>query len=244
MRYVAIVGLLSVGLLLPMTAGAVDDPQLGAVTGSEFQGVRLDCPGTVCWSQLPTWTNGGSSQDEVYPNNDPGLCPLISETADDFPGGVCPPITAIRFWGVALVAFTDCPDMAVRFFFDGGGVPGALNCETIGPAACELVTGYPGIPSYEHCVVLAEPCNMPNGGWVECQALYCRGLTGLGQWYWAVSPVANGSEVMFRSSFFGFPNWVPGSSAFGDYYDASFELLSGMTPTEETSWGSIKTMYR
>ena len=43
-----------------------------------------------------------------------------------------------------------------------------------------------------------------------------------------------------------FPNFVPGSLVFGAAYDAGFELLSdgGGTPTEESSWGELKNLYR
>jgi hypothetical protein len=224
-----------------MTAGATDITHLDLQAAQEFGGSLLDCPGTVIYSQPPTWENGLSSQDETWTHPGDPSCYLISQVADDMPGGV---ITAVRFWGISFQTYTPCPDMGVRVYDDAGGIPGNVVCQYQGPSTCEQVVGYPGAISFEHCVVLAEPCHA-DAGWIECQALYCRFYTGWGQWYWAVHLPVNGSQVYFLSDFFGFPNWTPGNIVFGDFYDVAFELLNdGSTGTERTSWGEIKHFYR
>ena len=239
-------GCLAVGFILPMTAGAEAVTELGQTEAVEFSGVRLDCPGDPCWSQLPTWENGGASHDEsFYYPGDPS-CPIVGEMADDFPGPCV--ITAVRFWSIAPSGFTTCPDMRVVIWNNSasGCVPGAMACEYAGAATCEEVTGYPGYPSYEHCVVLDEPCDMPDGGWITCQALYCRTYgPSAGQFFWAMHtyPI-NGCPNMIRSVYFGYPDWTSSTNWLGTTYDSSFELLTGVTGTENSSWGEIKQMYR
>jgi hypothetical protein len=50
---------------------------------------------------------------------------------------------------------------------------------------------------------------------------------GGGQSFWATS-TANGIEIWFKSDYFGYPDWVPGSTLFGDYYDVAFCITGEM----------------
>jgi hypothetical protein len=155
----------------------------------------------------------------------------------------------VRFWGITTGApYLECPTFAIEIRPDDGGKPHIqeILCETRAAATCELVDGFPGFPSYEHCVVLAEPCTQDTIPlWLTCQALYCRDdLPGSGVWYWAVHlPQEFGSEIWYRTT--PVPWWIPGHTIFGEYYDASFELLTGgATPAQDSSWGRLKALFR
>jgi hypothetical protein len=246
MRYFAIVGCFAIGCLLPVTAMADVVPHVGPTPmGAPYHGSRLDCPGVPCYTQIGSWDNGGSSQDEMFYYTDPN-CYLVSEMADDFPPDVCCIVTAVRSWSVTTgPPYVPCPDLGVRFF-EPGPSPGAMMCDHAGPATCEEVSGYPGLPSFEHCSILAEPCNVIMGGWVGVRSLDCRYMSGLGQFFWAMSEgIAYGQEAHFKSDYFGYPDWVPGSYVFGVQYSMFFELLSEFpSATESSSWGTVKQLYR
>jgi hypothetical protein len=242
------------GLLLPVAAFAVDEVQVGWVEGIPYdpQATVPPCDGaTVCWSQAPGWNNGGASQDEVINGGGDPNCYLISELADDFPWGselACTEITHVTAWYLTTGGPMDCLEFIINFIPDAGGIPNEteIYCSFFGQTACAEVSGYPGYPSYELCATLDEPCVIPDDQWMwlMVQAAYCRALTGYGQCFVEMHTYTQGFEVAFRSSYFSYPTWVPGSLVFGDYYDMGFELLSGEpTPVEESTWGQMKTLY-
>jgi hypothetical protein len=233
-------------VLLPMSASAEDVTQLGWQEPAGYETTReCDCPGYLCYSQVPTWENGGAAQDETY---DPA-CPtgLVSECADDFPPLECCPITCVKWWGITFQPpHIPVPPYRIRFYGPGLPPQDPPVCNYVVTPLQNEVAGFPGALSYEYCAELPEPCVMAGGGWISIQALYCRTTTGFGQWFWAMhtAPI-QGNEGMFRSVYFGYPNWVPNSLVFGEPYDHDFELYTIYpTATESSSWGTVKQLYR
>jgi hypothetical protein len=224
--------------------------------GDPYENVT-DCPGFVKWSQPPEdpsqWFNGTASHDEYQT----GDGPLDSETADDFPG-TGPPITGARFWYVIDVPTEpDCPvfELTVRLGRnDGSCLPieddgVAVICQSEDTAKCVQIGTQFGRPAYEACAQFAEPCEQEVGGmnlWFTMQAIYDRDATGWGQCFWGANGIIlNGCEVAFRGPVFGFPNWTPGNVVFGAVLDCMYELMfTDDTPVQETSWGTLKDLYR
>jgi hypothetical protein len=212
--------------LIAVSASADDITAPGLSSGGEFIEPVTDCPGEAKFSSFPGWSNGGASQyeDWFYPG-DPN-CYLTAELADDFPNEGHP-ITAVRWWTITTGApYADVMPFVINIWMDAGTCPDedALKCTYKVDAKTVEVAGYPGLPSYEHCAVLPEPCEQTGGvAWFSAPAAFCRAYTGYGQnFHEDHTPVNWGNELCFRSAYFGYPNWVPGSVLWGEFYDGGF----------------------
>jgi hypothetical protein len=77
--------------------------------------------------------------------------------------------------------------------------------------------------------------------WLGIQAVFCFPP----QWGWSTGS-GNGVDVWFGFPLLGFPYWVPGAAVFGFTSDMAFLLTLGDigTPTKDTTWSSIKNLYR
>jgi len=94
--------------------------------------------------------------------------------------------------------------------------------------------------------VFPEPCAQEGGiAWFSPVLIYCRSQTGYGQSWVETHTRANGNQACFRSVYFGYPVWTPASVVGWGDFDHGFELLTeGGTPTEQSSWGTLKDLYR
>jgi hypothetical protein len=50
-------------------------------------------------------------------------------------------------------------------------------------------------------------------------------------------------DSVFKSAYFGYPDWTPGIDVFGVSFDASQAFICGITATQPSTWGQIKGMY-
>jgi hypothetical protein len=235
--------------LIAVSVSADDILAPGMSAGGGWVDYVTDCPGMVKYSQTPEWINGGASQDEVQADPDNCGTGVAAEVADDFEFAGAP-ITAVRFWNITNGnPYGDDLIWRITIWADNGTCPAedAFYCQYKAPSKNVEVQGYPGLPSYEHCVILPEPCPQEGGiAWFSPVAIYCRATSnGYGQAFVEMHTNYVGNEICFRSAFFGYPTWVPGSNVFGDFFDHGFELLyTDDVPVEPSSWGTLKDLYR
>ena len=202
-------------------------------TGSSYQVDTdaldaFDCGEDFKWEQLPNGGAGVAAQDdECYP--------FLAESADNFVGDGEMMIGA-GWWGdwdgsAMLDAFE------ITIYADSGNGPGEM-------IYTEVVTDYnetAGAP-FGYCALLSEPVMKADGEtyWIDITSIYCFQP----QWFWSVGD-GDGQEIYFKSDFFGFPDWVPGSIVFGGPRETAFLLYNegGGVPTEEATWSEIKALY-
>ncbi len=221
-----VVSLCTALLLLGAAGAAALDMTSGPYQIREDTGA-YDCPGVVKWEQLPNGISGTAAQDDV-------CYPFLAETADDFAGDGGA-IQSVGWWGTEFIAEVEMFRISI-YTEDADGCPGELVYTYETPDFIQSEDG-------SACAELAEPFQKADG--VD----YCISITAVfcwpPQWYWGTGD-GNGQECCFRSDFFGFPDWVPGSEGPGwPLYENAFALFnSGSTPTEDASWTTIKEQYR
>lgn len=55
--------------------------------------------------------------------------------------------------------------------------------------------------------------------------------------------VSGCGEVYWDGAYWGAPRWTPGSYYFGIYADLAYCLSGGFVPTQETTWGQIRSLF-
>jgi hypothetical protein len=199
-----------------------------------------DCDGIVKWEQLPNGGSGFSSQVDV-------CYPFSSSVADDFVGDGH--VThGVGWWGVYWNGGVVVPDaFEIKIYADAGGMP-AGNPDSGPFLFSESTTDYhetfSGATEADYCTNFADPAGFYKEPdvkyWLGIQAVFCFPP----QWGWSTGS-GNGVDVWFGFPLLGYPYWVPGVSVFGFTSDMAFLLLNDIdSPTEDTTWSTIKNLYR
>ncbi len=201
----------------------------------------------VVWSEPPD-INGLIGSSEII-----GQFGLTTEIANDF--FVTSPTIwgSARWWGGYYNEAIGCGDHGVattwnlRIYEDGGCVPANVFCEYPCAPATETSVGcqsgsYPLFEYYAQDVLCCQ---------LEANTLYWFGAQACDHVYQPqVGRLASGGVVncdtVFKSAYFSYPDWTPAIDVFGVAFDASqeFENTGCITPTEKTTWGSIKGLFR
>jgi len=184
----------------------------------------------VLWDQWTTqYGNLLAAQDDPVSGLDP-------QEADDFYFDVASTILDIHwvggYWnGYAGATF----DWRVEIWPDAGGMPGAfangpLWSESYSAAEVNETYVYDNGSSYffEYSVDVHDPF-LANAG-----ETYWLSVIGVGafppQSGWSTSENGNGQQVYFKSTYFGYPDWVAGNVVFGVEYETAFRLTGVPTP--------------
>jgi hypothetical protein len=205
-----------------------------------------DCAGDVYWEQLPNGGSGFSSQVDV-------CYPFDSATADNFMGDGGSMIGA-GWWGVYWNGGVVVPDaFYVTVYADAGGVPNTPPP----PGGGGLMSWYVPAPFYNETfsgATEADYCfNVENADpttpffkedgvpyWISFQAVFCFPP----QWGWSTG-AHDGTDVWFGFPLLGYAYWTPGVNVFGFTSSMAFLILVDcVTPTESTTWSTIKNLYR
>ena len=160
-------------------------------------------------------------------------------------------IERVTWWG-GYWNGNGCGDIGVatywnlRFYDDGGCCPSTV--------LEEYVAAY-GSETFVYC----QAGIYPIFEYLACPEVWCMGNT----LYWfsaqatdhafppQVGRIASAEVIscdsVFRSLYFGYPDWTPCIDVFGVPYDASQQLDDFIcigVSTERTTWGSLKALYR
>jgi hypothetical protein len=236
-----------VALLVAGTAWAGDP--IGAVEAQPLQ-FKSDVPMAapqydqeLIWSQDPHiywWTLNAST-------------PFMSELADDIPDAALP----ASIWGVGCIAlewggYWMTPGGVILSLYDGGCPPSlnpfwSMYFDWNGPyMETALVYDDPGwMTAYVVSMYMPEPVCVsprtslgfmldipmgpPYGGFVMTNDY---DVYGCGEAYW-------------DGTYWGYPRWGTISGFFGVSADVSYALYGepGPSATEQTTWGSVKSLY-
>jgi hypothetical protein len=186
------------------------------------------------WSEPPD-VNGLIVSSEII--NDVGL---ESEIANDFVFLHDFQMMAARWWG-GYYQGNGCGDVGygtnwnIRFYEDGGCVPGNVIYEQLAGNAHELSIGCQGgfYPLFEYWVGVAFTAV---GGSIYWFGAQCSGHSFPPQVGRLASMGVVNCESVFKSAFFAFPDWVAAIDVFGVDVDFSqqFEDIEG-APSD---WGA------
>jgi hypothetical protein len=195
----------------------------------------------ICWSE-PADLNDAKISSEII-----GAYGLESEVANDF---MVPDDTLIDvaygYGGYYNWVPGDPPITSLnwKFYDDAGCVPNTL-LNTFTGLGTEIFIGYDayGWPTYKYVLNVAQTVNGGELYWFSLQAADHPyppqwGRQGTGG-------IVTNCDTMFKSAFFSYPNWTPA----GDLgpWDAAqeFECQPEIpTPTQETSWGAVRELFR
>jgi hypothetical protein len=112
---------------------------------------------------------------------------------------------------------------------DAGGMPGAELIDLREVPNTRVYLGEQwSRPWYEYTIDLIGQgleFTLPAGTYFLLLRPYSAGTSG--QSFWLTSPAPGGStsSIWFRSAYFGYPDWVPGSYPFGADYDVNFKIF-------------------
>jgi hypothetical protein len=221
------------------TSAVALDVQSGVGYHAMDESGAYDCfSGFIGWEQLPNGASGFSSQVDV-------CYPFTSCTADDFTGDGGP-VVGVGWWGVYWNGGVVAPDgFDVSIWADAGGMP-AGNPESGGALFYETHADYhetfSGPTEADYCTDFVNGLFVEDGVtyWLGIEAVFCFPP----QWGWSTG-TGDGVDVWFGFPLLGYPYWTPGVNVFGFTSDMAFLLFDGIgTPTKDTTWSTIKNLYR
>jgi len=199
----------------------------------------------VCWTE-PADLNGliGSSEQILSQG-------LETEIANDFVP--TDKVIAVTYWGGFWNNSTPCasgittPGFNLKFYDDAGCIPGSNVAWLVNPTFTETSVG-------------CQAGTYPMFKW-DFTGL-CVDLTP-GSLYWfggqmadhvfppqsgrLAAAVITSCDSVFKGAIFGYPDWTPCVDVFGVAFDASQEFTCGVcgdVPTQPSTWGQIKGLYR
>jgi hypothetical protein len=196
----------------------------------------------ICWSELADLADAKITSEII------AMFGLESELANDFVLGDDITVTkAIGYGGYYNWIAGDPPITSLnwKFYSDGGCYPDAL-VDTFTGLGAQTFIGYDGFgyPTYKYELDV----------WFEALAntIYWLGLQAADhpfppQWGRQGAGAVTNCDTVFRSAYFGYPDWTPAGDLVGAPFDAAqeFDCSWGIgTPTQETSWGAIKGLFR
>ena len=197
----------------------------------------------VCWSE-PVDLEGLIASSEII-----AQFGLETEIANDFYFTSNQTISLARWWG-GYYNNNGCGDQGVatswnlKFYDDGGCMPATMVASYPNSFANETSVycqgGFYPIFKYEVSVSFAATANTLY--WFGCNATDHAFPPQCGR---VASAGIVGCDSVFKSAYFSYPDWTPAIDVFGVAFDASQEFeCGGGSPTESTTWGAIKGLYR
>ena len=134
-------------------------------------------------------------------------------------------------------------DFNLFIYEDEQGTPGDLLLELLEIQMEESLLGYDGYgPNYRYEAPIDFSVTAGTTYWFVIQAVHGTVEPCWGR-YQAMTVSLH--ESMFRSAYFGWPDWTEASNVVGSPFDAvqGFECETPV-PRRSTSWGKIKAIYR
>jgi len=199
-------------------------------------------PRDACWMDAPDLNGLIVSSEQIL------MYGLESEIANDFVA--CSDLNHITVWTGYWNNSAPCapgipfPGLNIRIYEDAGCVPGHMLYD-MSPTVTETLYG---------CQVGFYPLFQDDMD-VSCSLVLCN-LYWLGaqvkdhvfppQAGRLAAPSIQGCVSAFKSAYFGYPDWTPWGDD-GWEYDASQALFGTPchpTPTQPSTWGQIKEIYR
>lgn len=216
--------LLTAVLLLSATAVTANTNKITVMQPATKVGHGASARGIV-------WDNDLTYENLLACQLDPTYGELGSD-ADDFQLTTTADVGSVHwiggYWNGNPAPF----GMQITFYADAGSGPGAVIWGPVTYTNAELneqfleQSGSSYFYSYDAAL---DPT-------INCQAgvKYWIGFQGQGS-YPPQSGIAGHSlvtlnEMNFKSTYFGYPNWVPGSTVFGVAYDLAFQLSTPVNP--------------
>ena len=191
-----------------MIVAAPTDPQICSPPSGPPNGMA-DGRDPLFWSQPPD-LNGSRTSSEIIP-----AYGVESEVADDFVRYGSTHL--VRMWGGYwdwIPGDPEIPSLNVRLYEDAGGVPGAVVAEYLGlPIHAAFIANDDFGPIYQYDFCLADAFLVEGRRyWIGIQA---GDHPFPPRWGRQQALTQVDYEAMFRSAYFGYPDWTPVSALGG-----------------------------
>jgi hypothetical protein len=196
----------------------------------------------VCWSEPADLADAKISSEII------AAFGLESEMVNDF----IPPFDssigpAIGYGGYYnwVAGDPDIPSLNWKFYSDGGCYPDQL-LDTWTGLGTQTFIGYDGFgyPTYKYEIETWFAALANNIYWLGLQA---ADHPFPPQWGRQGAGVVTNCDSLFRSAYFGYPDWTPAGDLVGAPFDAAQEFGCfgiGPVPTRTTTWGAVKGLFR
>lgn len=234
--------LLGILFALSLIAPATHAEEFPVLTAGGGGMNPMDYDRTIIWEDTPNLDGLIGSSEQILEFG------LESELANDFLVEVSVTIMKWTWWGGYYGYFPGDPlaeFWILRLYQDAGCVPFTLIEEIITPTNANETFIYDqgGFPIYEYywCDSVDFTPNLYWFGAVAGDHAFPP------QWGRLAAEVVQLCDTVFKSAYFAFPDWLPAIDVFGEPYDASQRMedfCEGPFPTEQTTWGSIRGLYR
>ncbi len=173
------------------------------------------------------WTGEGLVSSEDIP-----AYALVSEFADDFNLAGAYLVEDFH-WNAGFYNGSPIQTaQTITIYYDNAGTPGAIAMQETFAAGTmnEVFQGVDlfGWSHFSYSVVFSAPQILPAGNYWVSTIVGPHNFPPQGGP--SVSTAINGNQGLFRSAFFGFPNWTPGSNVFGVAYDWANFSVTGTIP--------------
>ncbi len=181
----------------------------------------------------------------------------VSEVANDCQVEVPGTLTRVSWWGGYIDGPPGDPEVTtfiLRFYEDSdlSCTPGVVIAELLdqAPSITYIGDGPSGYPTYIYDLAISVHLE-PGIFWFGVQAVNeamrfryppKHGRAGDG----GDKAPERSCETMFRSAYYGFPDWTPISEVIGHPWTASqeFEFIPDQISTRQDTWGAMKSLYR
>jgi hypothetical protein len=191
------------------------------------------------WRQDPVF--GGNAISSEFRTSDG----YWAECADDFYCEDGAPIVLVGWFGIDWTS-AGITSFVVRFLSDVPAPPYSHPGDLLYEHTFDVwdaipFPAYDDLYYYEVGLPVAFEQVAGNVYWISIQAIH-----GGGQWYWneCIADHYWNDEGAIRSEYWSVPDWVPVSDL-SAYTEFAFLLYADVTsPVDESSWGSIKAMFR
>jgi hypothetical protein len=235
---------LALAALVVAPAFAIDTTP--GTPGGGASGIRASyCDQLVYWEQVPNGINGWANS----------LCfagdPNGHLVADGFEGDGGD-LMGVGWWQIFFAGIPTSPNFVIEIY----AVNPSNHCPTGAPLFSGTFTD----------VTIGPPTGMPFDD-RECFADFTangyepfhkdlgvsyalmvanNNCPGAGQSaFWSTGVGLDAFPCCGKAPGWGYPDWTPSPQALGLYFDQAFYLCeSQVTPVEETSWTSLKALYR
>ncbi len=216
----------AIALALCFVAGAARASPVPYVGGTGPPNVLPANPQAV-WSEPPDLNGLIGSSEQILAFG------LESELANDFVGEGS--IGLATFWGGYYNNSTPCqsgittPGFNLKFYQDGGCVPGTLDAYIVATDFVEASVGcQQGVfPMFRWDVYTSVSNVSGNLYWFGAQL---RDHVFPPQGGRLAAGQVTGCDTVFQSAYFGYPDWTPAIDVFGVAFDCSQELQGYIVP--------------
>lgn len=171
-----------------------------------------------------------------------------SEMADDIPASLAgSQVTGVVFWHAQWAGGYQAPTGLIVNFYNQACPPSqaAASTENIPYGALQTQMVYQGSWFVNQMTAtLTMPFTLGATSSIGGKIDNAWGQNAPYNGLCIVEYPVTGCEGYWDGAYWGMPRWTPFSAYWGSPLDLAYCILGGATPTAETTWGQVRSLYR